>query len=1093
MKKRSGAVVVLMLAVSIFCRHPAFGESRIPEGAFKETVLVTSWEIQKSFPGEGDRDLVSPAPTEGGNFHVYVGNIPETKKRVSFGAILNFKYFGGLSYDYFRENLPGRKLSVKINVPEESVSSFGPIPNRLRITLKAEKDGVWTEYFEDKEWISVRKAGTYEFSVQIPDRPVRNRHGRMFDPGDIVLLSVDYFLMEGSKRHSYISYTITDLSIEGIDVDPGKIKWQASENGHSVEGKYLKYSPEGSFFSRSMGASARLSSAVHDVLAPAGEVTSAYDGMFVTLTCLIPEELRHSEGEVSLKVIDNSKEIQATSTKRLTDANALGEVFLTVPMDTFGDDKNVDIGKAAEGLELALSINTKKPHTARMMPVIIEPVKIKYGRLVSFDERWEVRDVQGKGGYPFMTIDPAGTLDAESGITVRSLGPGQYQMDVTARLSGGINWEDPFYRVELIREFDGITDLSDHELEMTVSPLTDTAEFWQTPYRARIGLMDAGGRVMMGPNISLSEGLPAAAKLEVSDVNPMPKGLAMPGFDIRKAKAMLINLEGPHEVVPEREIRVSFADLFLRYVPTDAPPEVRHIDFSRQKRDPAEWELTKMIKDSGGYILGINYPFPALDVPETVMKVPLVYPSVGMKPTDAMHLGLSSNITKKTMIRDFTVFAEHDLTIVRIFAFGHLSGVFEWDEKGEDIYFGNISPDTLKRVSEMRVEDLAEYLNANEDTFFTEESPGKFAGLERHVISDLRAILDAHETVEMETGKRLVSMLCLYDFKIGEGVEREGPYHEFAVGEHPEVVTRPEIKVKAHALMWKTLKELSKDPRFYRYMAVVDVMNEPGNATALAAKQHFSSLVDFVGESIYLARDAVGPGVPVSVGSRSWPLDLIFWRPIAEGMDVLKPHYWESLESYNIDVPGIWPLDMPSEKLWHYLGTDRDGRPTGIGEINTGAGCKEKLLRMEKAGYDFALLWSYSGHDGHDSKPLMKDLEEYQKGNRLFATLSRFSPEEIEQAFSFLFSGYDDLEKSFPPAGSGRAKPARSFIDEISASIDEVRDPDVKLVIETIIRTAVYKGMELDRENMEFLRNRALGISEKRVHNSNRGIYSEQR
>ena len=95
----------------------------------------------------------------------------------------------------------------------------------------------------------------------------------------------------------------------------------------------------------------------------------------------------------------------------------------------------------------------------------------------------------------------------------------------------------------------------------------------------------------------------------------------------------------------------------------------------------------------------------------------------------------------------------------------------------------------------------------------------------------------------------------------------------------------------------------------------VEVMNEPANGNALATKENFNDLVNFVGENIYLMKDALGPEMPVSVGFRSWHEDLSFWSSIAEGVDILMPHYWESLESYNIDTPGLWPLDTPVEKL----------------------------------------------------------------------------------------------------------------------------------------------------------------------------------
>jgi len=175
------------------------------------------------------------------------------------------------------------------------------------------------------------------------------------------------------------------------------------------------------------------------------------------------------------------------------------------------------------------------------------------------------------------------------------------------------------------------------------------------------------------------------------------------------------------------------------------------------------------------------------------------------------------------------------------------------------------------------------------------------------------------------------------------------------------------------------MKMLKEDDRFYRYVAAVEIMNEPANGTKLATRERFADLVNFVGEGLYLLKDALGPTIPVSVGFRSWPYDLAYWRPVGEGIDLLIPHYWESLESYNIDTPGLWPLDMPVEELWKFLGQSPDGRLTGMGEISPVGNLTRNLDRLKKAGYDFALIWSYSGHDGHDAKPVMNKISAYQR------------------------------------------------------------------------------------------------------------------
>ena len=123
----------------------------------------------------------------------------------------------------------------------------------------------------------------------------------------------------------------------------------------------------------------------------------------------------------------------------------------------------------------------------------------------------------------------------------------------------------------------------------------------------------------------------------------------MPGFDTGKVKAILINLEASHGKMAPRDINISFANLAIRPREYTRPGPLKSIDFSRFKRDPGSWQITGIIRDTGGYVVGINYPFPVIDVPEEVLKVPHVYPGVGMKPNDPMHLGFSSEITRKTI------------------------------------------------------------------------------------------------------------------------------------------------------------------------------------------------------------------------------------------------------------------------------------------------------------------------------------------------------------------------------------------------------------------------------------------------------------
>jgi len=1044
---------------------------------FGEFILGGSWEAgEKSiYPPPAERkkeDRLSVDEIHSRTYFVDPGPLPPTDKRIGYGGALNLKYYSGISYDYLQNNLPGKTISVDILMPEGSLSSFKPIPNKLRITIKSEKDGEWAEYYGKKEWISVKEAGKYNVRLEIPEKAVPAGAKKTFYPENTVLFAVDYYLMEGSKRQSYVLFSFSDFSIEGIDLDPDDLKWQFTKNGYALEGVYLPYFVKGSTLINSMGEKVDLEFKKLKVPEMTGHASAGnIEELFLSLPVFIPKELRAQKGTLALTVKGDSETVRSC-VKDFSSCNLEGMVFLTLPLDAFDIKENIK--KVTEDMTIGLRIKTLKPHAPDMMPIVLGPLKIKQGQLVPFDKNWRVRDVQGLGGYKKIDVRQDGLI-GEGGITAAALESDLYQLDMTTRLRGGIDWQNPLYRVELMRDFDpGPVDLDNIRVEVFVSPLTDTTDAWQKPFRARVGLLDVNDNVMFGPNVSLSEGLPSIACLDVSTTNPLPKGLVMPGFDAGKVKAILINLEASHGKMAPRDINISFADLAIRPREYTRPGPLKSIDFSRFKRDPGSWQITGIIGDTGGYVVGINYPFPVIDVPEEVLKVPHVYPGVGMKPNDPMHLGFSSEITRKTIRGDFEKFVHDNINIVRLFVLGHLGGVFTWDEKGKDISgFGEGMESLVQDAAGMSVERFAEFLNKNEDRFFLKDTRGHILGLEEHVIDDFTALLDILEQIEKDTGKKLVAILSLYDFMIGDGVKEEGPFRLYTVGEHPEVVTDPLTKVKAQALLWKIMKILSRDERFYRYIAVVEIMNEPANATDLATKKDFVELLNFVGEGLYLLKDALGPSMPVSVGFRSWAEDLRYWAPIAGGVDILMVHYWESLESYNIDSPALWPLDMPAKRLWAYLGAKKQGRLTGMGEISPGGDFRGNLFRLEKAGYDFSLVWSYSGHDGHNAKPVMDEIAQYQVGNYKFAKLKKMPREYVRHAFLYILTARElfiaQRNTKAGSAGNDPTDPDSEFFSYLSGRAKNISDEKLRYAVEEILLISMLKGIPLNRGNIKFL------------------------
>lgn len=1009
-------------------------------------------------------------------YFVQSGPIPEDAKKIGYGGALNLKYYSGISYDYIQKELPGKTLSVDVFIPENSVSESPVIPNKLRISMKSDTAGEWTDIFPGgNEWTNVRKPGKYSFDLDIPEKTIETSAGKEFDPANAILFSIDYYLLEGAKSNTSIGFSFSNFKIDGVSLDPNDLKWQFTKDGYAVDGVYLPEFVKGSTMISSIGKGLDLD--YTDQTSIGDSMLHPFSGqlrdIFLMQAVYIPKELRHQKGTLALTLKHNDGTVRS-SVKSFNSANLEGKVFLTLPLDAFKVSRNIE--EVLKASTLSLKIRTMNPHTPEMMPIVLDPVKIKQGRLIAFDPKWEVRDSQEQGGYPELTVSKDGPKEGDT-FTVDSLGKDQYQVNATIHLKGGIDWENPYYKVEFMREFDDApVDLDDMHIEVMMNPYTDTMNVWQRPFRARVGLLDENGAVMFGPNISLSEGLPSLATLDVSTANPMPKGLVTPGFNPHKVKAILLNIEASQGPTEPIDLELSFVNLSISPREYTRIAPAKKINFSNFKREPEKWELTKYIKDAGGYLVGMNYPFPLLDLPQDILKIPQIYPSVGMKANDPMHMGFSSKITTTTLLKDLIMFAENDINVVRFLVMGHLEGVYTFDERGKDIAeFGRGEEALVQEAAGMSVEKLAEFLNKNESSFFQEDDHGNVLGLEKHVIPDFIGLLDILEKVEEETGKRLLVVISFYDFLLGDGSSQEGPLRMYSVGEHPEVVTDPLIKVKAQALLWKIVKTMSRDPRFYKYVGIAEIMNEPANATILSTRKHFVDLLNFCGEGLYLLKDAIGPTVPVSVGFRSWPEDLRYWAPIGDGVDVMQIHYWESLESYNIDLPGLWPVGAPAKDLWKYLGQEPDGRLTGMAEISPGGKLLTNLFKLEKAYYDFSLIWSYSGHDSYDAKPLMKEIIDYQKGNYKFAELLKFSGETIKMAFIYISAARDlfdspDADEIVPESG----REDNDFKTYLSGRIKDIHDAELRKALRTIIEIADLKNFPFSQKNLKFILLRAV-------------------
>ena len=884
---------------------------------------------------------------------------------VSCGAYLDLKYFSGLTYAELIKILPGKSISADIYIPKATLRCLVPGEPRVRIIAKSSSGDKWYDLPSGGGWKNISPGKYNRVSLTVPEKPVET-DGLSFDPAGIRAIAVELWTGSLKPGTENIFFMITNIKIGDIPFDISRMNWQKIKRGETIEHDFLNSYPAKSSLVLTEG----------NVLlkGPIDDITPDMPGPGKESFISIPVHMcnGHIPEKAALTARLAPGDEAAATIEIAAETGIPDPLNLIIPL--VPDTASAPQPGALAGGGLSLDFLTDTGPAKRTVPFVIELPRLLKGRTVPFDGKWEQRDIQGLGGY--VCIDESGDTSG-CGITITRSEKDPYRIFATLKMQGGINWTNPFYRAELKRDLDGApVDMKDSVIELTISPATDTTELWQEPYRARLGLLDINDKVMFGPNISLSEGLPAKAFLNVTLAAPTPKGLVMPGFDPGKIKSILINMEATFRELPPMDLSIYLSDLTVYKTPAPHKSRFKKIDFTRLKRDPSKWVLNEILKKNGGYTVGINYPFPTISIPKNVLEVPQIYPTTGRKPNDPGHFGFSSDITYSRTLGDFLFFASKNIEIVRVFTLGHLGGVFLWDVTGKDISGFDKNQETLLGTAiGLPVEELPGFFEKNEITLFPGDT--SIQSLNRYVLKDFTALLEILEKVEKKTGKRIVIILTLYDFTFADTIEGEGPFKKYEVGEHPEIVTVPLTRIKSYSIIWKMIRILDKDPRFRRYIGAIDIINEPSNAVALAAPATFTQLVDFAGETLYLVKSIVNPDIPVTIGFRSWLYDLEYWKSVNEGVDILMPHYWESLESYNIDNPGLWPLDTPADDLWAIFGTEKDGRLTAMGEISPVKGTiKNNLERLRKAGYDFALIWSYSGHDGFDGKAVIDDIAE---------------------------------------------------------------------------------------------------------------------
>lgn len=1019
--KRSLIGIFSLIYLASLC---SFSFAQSPEKTIKG-----SWAIDSTASEQNTLSRpLSIRALSANTYFVNSGPLKDSTEMISAGAALDLKYFTGIPYKYTQESLPGATIAVTVYVPESAISKLKTIPNKFQFSVKSKTNGNWVQYTGDKKWETITKPGIYTFSLSLPKEAIKTPSGKMFRPENTALIAIDYYFLQGTKDNNFINFEFSDFTISTLPLDQTKTKWLLTKNGYTLPSTNIRSFEQGSSAISSFSKKLILEYSFPSALS----LSDNQGNKAFLLNVFLPKELRDKSGTISLSLGSDKK-----TTRPIRTADSEGIVSMIFPL---APGFSSVLSKEKLSLDLDISGQLSKAS----LPILISPLEMKSS---------EFFILEGK------TIDPR--KDAPSPLQISS--PDPYTLDLTVPLKGGIDKLNSLYKKELVFPLDASpVDLENNRIEIKIIPRTDTLDRWQKPYRARVGLIDINGKKLFGPNVSLSEGLPTFAYLDVTTKVPQPKGLAFPGFDTKKVSSIIINFEASPESTKVKDLAISITNLSISPVSFSPIENLEQINYSGFKRTPDKWLITKIINSSGGYNLGINYPSPVLDVPADILKVPQIYPCVGRKPSDNDNFGFSGSLTKKTTIKDFSIFANNDIDLVRIFTFGHLEGVFTWDRDGKAIAgFTEKQNALFKQALSFNIEDFISFVKKNESELFTVDPQDNISGFEKQVLPDFIALFDILDTVEKETGRPVFLIVSLYDFLLGDGTTAEGPLKEFPAGEHPEVVLNKETKYKTHALLWKLMKTLAEDPRFYKYIACVEIMNEPANATALSTVNNFNSFVNFVGEGLYLLKDVLGPDMPVSVGFRSWPEDLPFWRSIAGGIDILMIHYWESLESYNIDIPEMWPIDMPADKLWQALGQPSNGRLTGMGEISPGGSFAENLYRVETAGYDFSLVWSYSGHDSFNAKPEMLTIRDFQKANYISEQLTQSEPASRNKAFAFLSSITSSYEKETSPIKLGKY---------LIAKISVLKDKQIRQDIYGILKIFVLKKLPFSATNLAFLK-----------------------
>ncbi|MCM8768821.1 MAG: hypothetical protein NC911_03950 [Candidatus Omnitrophica bacterium] len=211
---------------------------------------------------------------------------------------------------------------------------------------------------------------------------------------------------------------------------------------------------------------------------------------------------------------------------------------------------------------------------------------------------------------------------------------------------------------------------------------------------------------------------------------------------------------------------------------------------------------------------------------------------VGRNPWGGKHGGFSSH--REQLLREFSLLAQHQVGVIRVFIFCDLRSSIIFDSQGEPV------------------------------------------SLDKYVFNDFQALLESASL----TGLKLIPVI--FDYTLADGVENE---KGIAVGEHRACIEDPKKREKLLRVITPFFRKFAQHPAVLAW----DIFNEPENVLLTRKEDIDRFLQDIAG----LFRE-ICPKARLTIGARDRE-SLTRWRQL--NLDLYQFHHFSSPESLPALVP----------------------------------------------------------------------------------------------------------------------------------------------------------------------------------------------